>query len=421
MSGNASSHILILGGGIIGLSTAYALLKRGHAVTVLERGPEDSASCAVGSAGMICPSHFVPLAAPGMVALGLKWMWNPESPFYIKPRFNLDLMKWGWNFLRAANAKQADAASLALRDLSLESRRLYLELAQEWGPELGLEQRGMLMLCQTEHALEEESATAAKARVLGIPAETISADAAAKLDPNIQMNLHGAVYFPQDCHLHPRSLMNALKRGIQTLGGKILWQCPVQRILSQGRSITGVETPQGTLKGDEYLICGGAWSPELAQQLNISLPMQAGKGYSLTLPNPPAVAELCSILVEARVAVTPMAGGMRFGGTMEIAGTDESINPRRIKGIIRGATRYFPQFKESDFAGIQPWSGLRPCSPDGLPYLGRCRNYENLSAATGHAMLGLSLAPATGAVMAALLSGEQPPSLSPLFNPDRFL
>ena len=417
---SSSQQIAILGGGIIGLSSAYYLLQRGHRVTVLERGAPTHDSCALGSAGMICPSHFIPLAAPGMVALGLKWMLNPESPFYIKPRLNLDLMKWGWHFMRAANARHVAAASIALRDLSLLSRKLYLGLEADLG-DIGLVKRGMLMLCQTPHALEEESATAAKARELGIPAESLTAAQVAALDPHITMQVHGGVYFPQDCHLNPSALMAALTRRIQEMGGEIRYGFDLKKIATQNSQVTGVTGPDGEFRADQYVLCGGTWSPELARGLKLSLPTQAGKGYSLSLPHPPAVAEICRILVEARVAVTPMAGGMRFGGTMEITNPNSTINPRRIAGIVKSATRYFPQFKAADFDGIQPWSGLRPCSPDGLPYLGRSAYYPNLTIATGHAMLGLSLAPATGQIIADLLSGNSPEALSPMFQPDRFL
>ena len=411
-------HVAILGGGIIGLSVAYFLLQRGHRVTVLERGGAAHDSCARGSAGMICPSHFIPLAAPGMVALGLKWILNSESPFYIKPRLNLDLVKWGWHFLRSATAAKVAAASVALRDLSLQSRKLYLEWATELG-DIGLQQRGMLMLCETAHALEEESLTAAKARKLGIPAETLTAAQVAALDPKIEMQVEGGVYFPQDCHLDPVALLAALTRRVEELGGDVRYESEVKAFQRDGVRLRSVFTASGEMTADEFVLAGGVWSAALARDLGLSLPMQAGKGYSLTLPRPPAVAELCSILVEARVAVTPMAGGMRFGGTMEIVTPNAEINPRRIAGIVKSALRYFPQFNSTDFAAIPPWSGLRPCSPDGLPYLGRSERFANLIIATGHAMLGLSLAPATGAMVAQLIDGQ---SLAPsiLFHPDRF-
>ena len=149
----------------------------------------------------------------------------------------------------------------------------------------------------------------------------------------------------------------------------------------------------GDIDADEVVLCAGVWSAGLARQLGLRLPMQAGKGYSLTLKNPRQLPTICSIFTEARVAVTPMDGALRVGGTMEMAGINESVNPRRVHGIVRSVPAYYPEFREDDFAGIEPWHGLRPCSPDGLPYLGRTSRWDNLICATGHAMMGLSLGP----------------------------
>ncbi len=420
MSVRSSSHVAILGGGIIGLSTAYFLLKRGHRVTVLERGSVGHDSCARGSAGMICPSHFVPLAAPGMVWQGLRWMRNPQSPFYIEPRWDWELAKWGLRFMLASGRKRAQAASLALRDLSLLSRKLYLDWEAAFGSALGLQKRGLLMLCQTTEALMEEMEMIERAQALGIPAQALTAAEVTALDPNIQMTVQGGVYFPEDCHLDPGVLLGCLERAIHTLGGIIRYQSEVTSFDVTDRRVRAVRAGSTRFEADEFVICGGSWSPQMVHWLDAKLPMQPGKGYSLTLPRPPAVAEICSILVEARVAVTPMHGTMRFGGTMEMVGLNTEINKRRVQGIIQSAGQYFPQFRAEEFTKIQPWSGLRPCTPDGLPYLGRLNHYDNLTAATGHAMLGLSLAPATGWAIAELLSGETPAVLSPLFKASRF-
>jgi D-amino-acid dehydrogenase len=187
-----------------------------------------------------------------------------------------------------------------------------------------------------------------------------------------------------------------------------------------GRRIEAARTNKGDFTADEYVLCGGSWSPGVARELRARLPMQAGKGYSLTLPHPRQLPQISAIFSEARVAVTPMGGTLRFGGTMEIAGLDERINPRRVQGIIHAVPRYYPDFSPSDFEGIQPWRGLRPCSPDGLPYLGRFAAYDNLSTATGHAMMGLSLGPITGRLMAEILTGEKPSLDLTMLSPDRY-
>ena len=139
-----------------------------------------------------------------------------------------------------------------------------------------------------------------------------------------------------------------------------------------------VKTFHGDFSADEIILCGGSWSPQLVRELGLKIPIQAGKGYSLTLPSPRELPQLCSIFTEARLAVTPMGGSLRFGGTMEISGLNEDINPRRVQGIIKSVAKYFPKFSPQDFENIQPWRGLRPCSPDGLPYLGRTQKFSNL-------------------------------------------
>ena len=408
--------ILILGAGIIGLCTALYCARRGMHVRVVDKKSRNRDGCSFGNAGMIVPSHFVPLAAPGMVSLGLRWMWNPESPFHIRPRFDLDLLGWGYRFMKAATRPRVEAAAPVLRDLSLLSRHCYESLPLE----VGLEKRGLLMLCRTAQALDEEALYAEKSRALGLPAEVLDATATAAADPHVTMAVAGSVVFPLDCHLSPERLVQALEDELQRLGVEFLFDTEVAGFESEGRQLRAVRTSQGDLHADEIVLCSGVWSAALASELDLRLPMQAGKGYSLTLATPRQLPSLCSICTEARLAITPMEGALRVGGTMELAGIDESINQRRVQGIIRSFCEYFPVFEPSDFQGVPPWSGLRPVSPDGLPYLGRTQRWKNLTLATGHAMMGLSLAPATGHIVAGLLAGEPSPVPLDLLSPDRY-
>ncbi len=415
-----AKHILVVGGGVIGLCTAYYAMKRGHRVTILERGNPEHDSCSLGNAGMVVPSHFVPLAAPGAVALGLKWMWNPASPFYIKPRLDWDLLSWGWKFFRAANARHVAQAAPLLRDLSLASRSEFAELARLYDNEFGFVEKGLLMFCKTEHALEEEGRTAVAARRLGIPAEVITASDAARLDPGVRYDVAGAVYFPKDCHLNPKRFVAALQKQLDAAGVEFRFSTSVTGWRSAGDAVHSVRTDHGDLSADEYVLAGGSWTPGVARELGLKLPMQAGKGYSLTLTQPRQLPSLCSIFSEARVAVTPMNGTLRFGGTLEIAGLDETINLVRVQGIIDAVPRYFPDFRPEDFQHIPVWHGLRPCTPDGLPYVGRVPRFRNFSVASGHAMMGLSLAPITGRLMAELLSDEKPSIDLTLLRPERY-
>ncbi len=408
-------RVVIIGAGVVGLCAAYYAARKGFHVTVVDGGPEGKEGCSYGNAGMVVPSHFMPLAAPGMVALGLKWMWNPESPFYVKPSLNPELLAWAWKFWRAANPEQVRRAAPLLRDLSFASRACFEELAR--GHDFGFTEKGLLMLCRSEHALEEEGAFAEKARALGVPAEVLDARQAAAMEPDIRMDVAGAIFFPKDCHLSPDRFMAFLKGELGTLGVAIQWNTPVTGFAAEGRTI---KAANADIEGDEFVIAGGAWSPTLAAQVGVNIPMQAGKGYSLTLRSPRQLPKLCAILTEARVAVTPMGETLRFGGTMEIAGRNEEINPVRVRGIIKSSLKYYPDFTAEDFAGVKPWCGLRPCSPDGLPYLGRAGRHDNLVIATGHAMMGLSLGPVTGQLVAGILAGETPAHDLSLLAPDRF-
>ncbi|MDB6154569.1 MAG: dadA [Chthoniobacteraceae bacterium] len=409
-------QVVILGAGIIGLSAAAECVRRGHRVTVIEREPARRNGCSFGNAGMIVPSHFVPLAAPGMVALGLKWMWNPESPFYIKPRLNWDLFLWAARFWSASTPGHVLRAAPLLRDLNLASREHYASEVEEFG----LVKKGLLMLCKTEHALEEEAQMAAKANALGVPAEVLDAKATGRLDPDVTMEIAGSVYFPKDCHLQPERYMAALEKRIRAAGGEFLFETEVTGWKREGGRIAALKTTHGEVEGDEFILAGGSWSQETTRELGLRIPMQAGKGYSVTLPAPVQLPRICAIFAEARVAITPMNGALRFGGTMEIAGLNQTINPRRVEGILKAIPNYYPAFRREHFDGLAPWRGLRPCSPDGLPYIGRTKAASNLIVATGHSMMGVSLAPVTGELTGQLVDNEPPRFPLDLLSPDRY-
>jgi D-amino-acid dehydrogenase len=309
-----------------------------------------------------------------------------------------------------------------LRDLSLASRACFEELAALPGNDFGLVKKGLLMLCKTRHALDDEAKVAEQARALGMPAEVLDAKQTAALDPNVRMDIAGAVYFPKDCHLVPDRFLAGLQRQTTLMAGKFIWNADMTgwRIDRDGRIAAAKLRDGREIEADEFVLCGGSWSPLLARELGLNIPIQAGKGYSLTLPTPRQLPQICAIFTEARVAVTPMGGALRFGGTMEIAGLNEDINPIRVRGIVSAVPKYYPEFAPADFDGVAPWRGLRPCSPDGLPYLGRTAKCANLVVATGHAMLGLSLGPITGRLVAEILAGENPKFHLAQLSPDRY-
>jgi D-amino-acid dehydrogenase len=410
----SSERVIIVGGGVIGLCSAYYALKRGFAVTLIDRGGDN---CSTGNAGMVVPSHFIPLAAPGMIAKGLRMMLNPESPFFIRPRLDAGLMRWGWLFYRNSTERHVAATRELLRDLNLESRRLFAELSEDG--DFGLARRGLLMLCKTDKGLHEEAEVAEAAHAIGLEATVLDAEETARLDPDITMSVAGSVHFPQDCHLDPSKFVRMMRHRVKELGG-VIESAAIDSIETRGGRVVAVRGDGRRFEGTKFVVAGGSWTAALLKSVGLKLPLQAGKGYSLTLPHPPELPRLCSIFAEAKVAITPMGSTLRFGGTMEVGGLDLTVNPARVHGIVKSVNAYFPKFSEDSFKGVQPWAGLRPVSPDGIPYLGRTRGLENLVVNCGHAMMGLSLGPVSGRLAADLLAGDTPFRPIEAMAPGRF-
>jgi len=413
------SKAIIIGGGVIGLFSAYYLHKSGWEVEVLEQG-DLSDNCSFGNAGMVTPSHFVPLASPGMVEQGIRWMFNSKSPFYVKPSLDMELIGWGLKFVKSATKKHAERSAGILRDISLLSRDLYHEFEKDTAIDFGLEDKGILMLFKTQKVEEEERHLVEKATNLGLDAQYLTPDECQKLQPEIDLDILGAVHYYCDAHMYPNRLMAGLIKYIETEGVKIHRHTEVTKINHDAGKITSISTRDKEFTGDTYLIAGGAWSPAIAKLAGLKIPLMPGKGYSFMVHDPVKKMTIPSILCEAKVAITPMNGSIRFGGTMEIGKINDKVNMNRVKGIVESVPKYFPDFKLSVPEKKDIWFGFRPCSPDGLPYIGLSKKYKNLAIATGHAMIGLSLAPATGKLIADAFNGDKPSVDTGLFAPGRF-
>jgi len=413
------SNIGIIGGGIIGLSSAYYLTKAGHKVTIIEQSDLKD-GCSFGNAGMIVPSHIIPLAAPGMISKGIRWMFNSTSPFYVKPRLSVDLIKWGYHFYKNSTKEHVLNAAPALREISLLSKAMYQQLAKELPFDFGYQERGLLMLYQTKETEHEEAVTVALANKYGIEAHLISAEEVQKLEPEVKVNVRGGVYFPGDAHITPQSLVNQLIAFLKEKSVHFQTGTIVEDFILESSNIKIIKTDRGDFTFDEIVIATGSWSGMLVAKLDLSLPMQAGKGYSFTVPNMEKNVRIPSIFLDARVAVTPMGNSLRFGGTMEITGVDHSISMNRVKGIVESIPKYYPEMKVELPEQNKIWHGLRPCSPDGLPYIGRSKKINNLVLATGHSMMGLSLGPGTGKLVSELINYEKTSITIDAFMPERF-
>ncbi len=408
--------IAVIGGGVVGVCTAYYLARRGLPVSLVEKG-EIAAGSSYGNAGLIVPSHSVPLAAPGALRQGLRWMLDPESPFYIRPRLSRDLVRWLLRFRRACTEDHVRRSIPVIRDLSRASLDLYQELSALPELEFGFRQDGVLAVFRTVAGFAHGRQEAAVLDEAGIAAKIVDAEGVRALEPALRHDVSGGVYFPDDAHVTPDRFVRGLARVAQGLGARVLTGTEVFGFTTRGRRIAVVETTRGNLDVDGVVLTAGAWSSELARGLGLDLPLQAAKGYSITCDRPPVGPRIPLLLGEARVAVTPMDDALRFAGTLELAGLDLAIKRRRVEAIRRVVPRYLA---EERYVVREIWRGLRPCSPDGLPYIGRPARYDNLIVATGHAMIGVSLGPVTGALVAQLAAGEAPMlDLAPL-SPDRF-
>jgi len=409
----------VIGGGIIGLSSAYYLRQSGWEVTVIDR-TDLSDSCSYGNLGMIVPSHFVPLAAPGMIAQGIKWMFNSRSPFYVKPSLNMDLISWGLKFIKSATQENVERSAIPLRDINLLSKSLYQELSARPGFDFAMEKKGIMMYFKTEKVAEEEMHLAAKARSMGLDVGTLDRNQVQALETEVKLDVLGAIHYRCDAHLYPNKLIPQLIAILKDSGVIFETNCAVEKIITGGNKIKKVITNNGVFEGDVVVMANGSWLPQLTKMAGVTIPLMPGKGYSFTLSKPGKKLNIPAILCEARVAITPMNGNMRYGGTMEIAPVNKKVNMKRVEGIVQSVPKYFPNIELNMPQEKDIWYGFRPCTPDGVPYIGFSKKINNLLIAGGHAMSGLSLGPATGKLVAELANGQPTSVNMEAFNPERF-
>lgn len=397
--------VSIIGGGIIGLSSAYYLAKEGYEVVVFDKS-DMSDGCSYGNAGMIVPSHIIPLAQPGMIAQGIKWMFDSQSPFYVKPRLNKDLMKWGLQFYKHANLNHVEKAMPALCDLSLLSKELYQDFAKQ-SNSFFYEEKGLLMLYKTDKTAEEIHHEGKLAEALGLEVDFLSRDEVSKLEKGTATNVIGGVHYKSDAHVYPQKFMQFIKEELTKMNVTIHSQTTVNNFVIKNNAVAEIVTDKGTFATDEVVLATGSWSPEIAKKLNINISILPGKGYSFTLKDQDHKPSIPSILCEGKVAVTPMNNDIRFGGTMEITHTNDiKINQNRVQGIVNSINDFYPDLKIEMPKVEDTWFGFRPCTPSGMPIIARDKKLQNLTLVTGHAMMGLSLAPGTGKIVSEIISGK---------------
>lgn len=413
------SKVIVAGGGVIGLCTAYYLHKGGHQVTVIERG-DIRHGTSFGNAGYISPSHFIPLASPGIVAKGLKWMLSSSSPFYIKPRLDMDLIKWGLTFWRRSSKSTMEKNIPPLNEILHLSRTLTSEIRNDLGNQFRMEEIGCFMLYKSATTEKHEIELAKEAAALNIETKIFDPKGVQDLETEVEVNVRGGVLYPIDCHLHPGDLMKTIYDYLQSNGVHFQLNTTITGFEKEGRKVSRVITDKGDFTADEVVLATGSWLPIVSNQLGIDLLLQPGKGYSMTFDKVEKNLRYPAILVDDRVAMTPMGADLRMGGTMEISGLQSPMLLKRAQAIFKAAKNYYPNLPVEFPSSDKIWWGWRPLSPDGLPYIGRHSKFDNLIMAGGHAMLGLSLAAATGKLIQEILAGGKTSMDIAAFDVERY-
>jgi len=414
-------NVVVIGGGIIGLSSTLYLRRAGNNVIVIDReGFADN--CSYGNMGYVCPSHFIPMAAPGIVWQGLKWMFNSRSPFYVQPSLNLSLMDWGLKFMRSATKKNVLNAAIPLKEIAVFSQDEYALWAKTDGLEMTLERKGMLEIFKTAKVGEHAAHTVEAGKKLGLDIELVDAKGLQQLEPHTKINALGAINFKCDSHLYPDQLMASLKKHLQFIGVQLIHD-EVIGFEKLGNKVNQVLTKgKQSFNTDEVIVATGSWSREIALMLQTKIPLMPGRGYSFTLNEPKDKLNHPAVLVEGRVAITPFeqGGKMRYGGTMEVVNTNTPPRFHRVEGIIKAVKDFLPEFNVSMPSKDKIWYGYRPTSADGLPYIGRIKKFKNVIVATGHSMLGLSLGAGTGKLVSEMVSEQKTSIDLSAFNVERF-
>lgn len=409
---------IVIGAGIIGLCSAYYLHKKGHDVTVLEKSKGGIGASFV-NAGYLTPSHIVPLAAPGVIAKGLSMMMDSRSPFYIKPRWDMDFFKWAWSFHKSSTKDKVEKAAPIIKDINLLSGQLYDEIKSSG--DLGdfhLDKKGLLMIYQTESYGNAEKEVATKAQEMGLEVKTLGEEELKKIHGNTKLIGKGALHYYCDSHSTPNVFMAKMRDYLLKEGVKIVYGEEVKNFEYSNAHVTKVHTETNTYEADSVIMASGSWSNDLVKKLGLTLQVQAGKGYCIDVYRPTGI-QLPAILMEAKVAITPMDGFTRFAGTMEFSGVNYTINRNRVEAIADAVKKFYPDIHITKEEIENAKCGLRPCSPDGLPYIGKSDKYNNLFVATGHAMMGWSLGPATGKLISEIVQEENTSMNVEAFDPNR--
>lgn len=413
-----TDSVVIVGGGHIGIACAHYLQQDGRDVTVVDQG-EIGGACSRANCGFIVPSHVLPLTTPDAPAQGIQSIFQPRAAFRVKPQLRGSLIRWMWEFGRRCTHTRMMEASGTLRSLLDASASQYRELLRSPELECDWQENGMLFVFRTSKALDDFARTdTLLTSEYGLSASLIDGADLQDFEPALLDDLAGAYFYEDDSHLRPDRLNAAWTKLLETRGVRFIEQCRVEAIEKSNGRISRLQTSQGDLSADHYVFAAGAWSSSLAASLECEIPVEPGKGYSVTMTSPDTMPTHPMLMPEKHIGVTPFDDGLRIASMMEFAGFDSSIPPFRIEQLQDSAK---PFLKNPTGPVIEDtWYGWRPMTWDSLPIIGRTASLSNAFLATGHNMLGLSLAPVTGKAIADLVA-ERPTDI-PLnaVSPTRF-
>ncbi|MEI7684302.1 MAG: FAD-dependent oxidoreductase [Planctomycetota bacterium] len=411
-------QVVVVGGGVVGAACSYYLSRDGWKVTIVDQGVFGK-QCSHGNCGYVSPSHVLPLAKPGAIRNALSSMLKPDSPFYIKPRFNLRLWSWLLRFARRCNNRDMLESGHGIAAMLNSARILYDDLMRDEPMVCEWKTDGLIFVLQSAKAMEHFAHTdRVLTETFNMGAERFDGAALNDLEPALKPGLAGGFLYRIDAHLRPDRLMASWRRILQDRGVTLRENCKVTGFAVGNGKAVGIATDQGNLQADAFVVATGSWTPLLEGQLGCRIPIQPGKGYSITMPRPSICPKYPMIFEEHRVAITPMETGYRIGSTMEFAGYDSTLNRRRLDALKKGATTYL---REPYCDPVQEeWFGWRPMTPDSRPIVDRSPTMSNVFIAAGHNMLGLSMSPATGKLIAELVGGKTPHLSTEPYSVKRF-
>ncbi len=409
-------HTVVIGGGIIGLTTAYHLVREGGTVTIVDARATGLGASAV-NAGWVVPGDSLPVPGPGMVLSALKWMTQPDSPLYIRPSAKPDFLSFMFGMFRASNAKWQRAGFEADLKLAADTVQLFDEYRAD-GLDFELHHEGMLMAFKGPERMKLHLGYVDLTKRFGVDPVTLLGDDVRVHEPQLNDSVRGGLFYPKEIHLDPGGFTRALHTRLVESGAEIVESAPIDGIQIAGGRVVSVSSGSRTFAGDAFLLAAGAWTGPLSKLFGVNLPIRPGKGYCIETK--PFGLRGATNLDEAKVAITPFDDRLRLAGTMEFGGLDETVNKVRVEAILRAPASYFRDWEPPAAAEITPRAGMRPMTPDGLAILGRLPRLENAFVASGHAMMGVTLAPGTARVMAELIrEGRESPIFAP-FSPARF-